>query len=450
MNPKHPETTLPTQEELTTSLINQINSYISQKISLETTQQHPSFTNLQTTKSSELSIFSSTLSSTSFLESFQQQNANLLKELEQLKLQTSYTNLVKSNTDEINKVVSEMKQLLFNIVKDINLIKDNINAENDNVLIKHPGQPGAFTGLEQELHVNNIHPDRGVCSLIELQDKRIATSGNDGTISIYSIDYESKQWNEDIRKDKAHEAYVVSLIELSNNRLASGSYHQRVHIWNILEKDLTLLKILRTPGHFVSSILNLSQNRIAACSGDKVITLWKSEEPYEEIKVMKLEAGAHTALQLKDKDILVVSCSSSSLDFWNLNSFEREHRVKGVWALLSNHMIQLQNGNIAVSSYSHGKPIVIVDTENYEIIKEIKIEEYIPNSSGLCLWGNNNFVYSCSGCLLQFSIDNYEVMFASNTAKDLDGGHGLISTKDGKYLVATNNSRGFMVMKPLF
>ena len=89
MNPKHPETTLPTQEELTTSLINQINSYISQKISLETTQQHPSFTNLQTTKSSELSIFSSTSSNTSFLESFQQQNANLLKEIEQLKLQTS-------------------------------------------------------------------------------------------------------------------------------------------------------------------------------------------------------------------------------------------------------------------------------------------------------------------------------------------------------------------------
>ena len=81
----------------------------------------------------------------------------------------------------------------------------------------------------------------GIYYLMELKDKRIATCGYDNSISIVSLDYETKKWKQDIKKVNAHSNYIASLCELGNDRLVSGSRDCTIKIWNITPNDLNLL-----------------------------------------------------------------------------------------------------------------------------------------------------------------------------------------------------------------
>ena len=155
----------------------------------------------------------------------------------------------------------------------------------------------------------DLDPSR-ICSLIETEDKRIASGGEDGNISISSYDIEGKTWNIDICRDKAHKECVKSLCTLTGNRLLSGSDDDSIKVWSLSEEDLTQIKLIKKHNNAVCKIIPLSNERFASYSDDCSVRIWKGDNTYKRLSTLKHPDGVCSILRLKGKEILV----SSSID----------------------------------------------------------------------------------------------------------------------------------------
>ena len=114
-------------------------------------------------------------------------------------------------------------------------------------------------------------------------------------------------------------------------------------------------------------------------------------------------------------------------------------------------MIELPNGNIAVSSCVSPYPIVIINLTNYSIIKEIKDQEYITTRSSLCLFDAFSFIYVNNGKFIQISLNNeHEILFKTQSEQQLNGYGGIINIENGKYLIIENKSYGLEIVKPYY
>ena len=81
-----------------------------------------------------------------------------------------------------------------------------------------------------------------IWSLIETEDKRIASGGEEGNISISSYDINRKKWNKDIHKVNAHNDIIYSLCTLKGNRLLSGGGDNVIKVWTISDTDIKQIK----------------------------------------------------------------------------------------------------------------------------------------------------------------------------------------------------------------
>ena len=99
-------------------------------------------------------------------------------------------------------------------------------------------------------------------------------------------------------------------------------------------------------------------------------------------------------------------------------------------------MIELSNGNIALSSNGDPYVIVIIDSSSYQVKKEIQLEEDISSRSSLCMF-KNSFIYCGEGNFLQISSEDYSVLFKSKE-QNFDGYGGVVPIEGGKYFAISN------------
>ena len=146
----------------------------------------------------------------------------------------------------------------------------------------------------------------------------------------------------------------------------------------------------------------------------------------------------------------MVSCSSIQyISFWNLNTYQKEGVIKGIYCSRQNHMIELPNNMIALSSPINDYLIIIINPNNYTIEKEIQEECFsFTCCSSLCMLNPHSFVYLYNNYFLQISIRDYSIMYKTNELKNLDGEYLVIPIEGGKYLVTTNITNGIAIIKP--
>ena len=281
-----------------------------------------------------------------------------------------------------------------------------------------------------------------VYSLIETEDKRIASGGGDGNISISSYNINEKIWKRDIHKKDAHIGKIYSLCVLSGKRLLSGSYRS-IKIWIIFDVEITLIKELREHYNYLYKIIPLSKERFASCSDDCTVKIWKDNNTYECISTLKHNSQVKSILQLKGKDVLV-SCGYSSsigLFVWDINHYIHEHTIKGSCVSWSTHMIELSNGNIALSSNVQYYPIVIIDSSTYQVVTMIQMKKYFTSCSSLCVFNQHSFVYACNGKFFQISSEDGSILFQSKGGKFRGYYGGIIPIEKGNYFVIQNSRR---------
>ena len=111
-------------------------------------------------------------------------------------------------------------------------------------------------------------------------------------------------------------------------------------------------------------------------------------------------------------------------------------------------MIELPNGNIALSSRNYPHPIVIIDSSSYQIVTMIQLKEYISKYSSLCVFDEHSFIYACEGTFLQISSEDGRVLFHSEGGR-INGCNGILPLEGGKYF-AIQNDKTISIVKPCF
>ena len=286
--------------------------------------------------------------------------------------------------------------------------------------------------------------DGNIYSLVETEDKRIASGDSNGNISISSYDINEKTWNRNIHKMRAHNKWVKSLCTLNGNRLLSGSSDCLIKLWSISDEDLTLIKEIKGHTDWVNKVIPLTKERFASCSVDKTVKIWKDDKTYKCIFTLQADDEIMSILQLRGKEVLVSSCgtdSSPRVSFWDITKYINKHTIKGYGVKEPTHMIELLNGNIALSSkgdeYSY--PIVIINTSSYQIIKRIDCN--LDDMSSMCMFDEHSFIYIHYFKLLQISSKDYSILFESTNGHF--GGHhsGVIPLEGGKYFAFGEGGR---------
>ena len=289
-----------------------------------------------------------------------------------------------------------------------------------------------------------------ICSLTVTEDKRIASGSYDGNISISSYDVNERKWKREIYKTKAHIGWVTSLCALNGNRLLSGSDDCSIKLWTISDVALTLIKEIKEHTDYVCKVIPLSKERYASCSNDGTVKVWKDDNTYECLSTLEHDRRVKSILQLRGKEVLV-SCGyspSTGVSFWNLNDYTKLHTIEGYGVYYPTHMIELSDGNIALSAGDEPYPIVIIDSSSYEVKKKIQLEEYITRCSSLCVCDEHSFVYAYDGTFLQISNEDGEILFKSKGG-NFDGHYGILPLEGGKYF-AIENGRRISIIKPCY
>ena len=118
-----------------------------------------------------------------------------------------------------------------------------------------------------------------------------------------------------------------------------------------------------------------------------------------------------------------------------------------------NGMLELQNGNIALSS-SNNYPnrIVIIDSLQYTIITEIIDTAFINGAGSLSVFENESFIFTTLGIICQISfVDNkYQLVFKQKEKfQELFGNGGVIVITNEKYFITStlNGNNGVNIYK---
>ena len=111
-------------------------------------------------------------------------------------------------------------------------------------------------------------------------------------------------------------------------------------------------------------------------------------------------------------------------------------------------MIELSDGNIALSSDVEPYPIVIIDSSSYQIVTAIQLKEYITHHSSLCVFDEHSFIYAYRDTFLQISSEDGRVLFHSE-GRNFNGFFGILPLEGGKYF-AINSGKRISIIKPCF
>ena len=332
------------------------------------------------------------------------------------------------------------------------MINSTSQIHNDNIITKEKNEEKAqtlhnITRIEEIIQSEELDTAQYGCvySLIEIPNNRIITGGWDGNISISSYNITAKTWKREVYKEKAHNSGILSLCTLNNNRLVSGSNDKSIKVWTISELDITLLKEIKEHIGVIHKLIPLSNERFASCSSDKTVRIWKNDDnTYECISTLKHDAWVRSILQLRGKEVLVTSNGyfpSSYILFYNIDNYTKDHTVEGYCAGWSSHMVELSDGNVALSSVKKPHPIVIIDTSSYQIITMIQLKDIIPHHSTLYTFNEHSFIYIYEGTFLQISIEDYSTLFQLKEGNFNGCYGGIIPIEGGKYFAIQNNKR---------
>lgn len=361
-------------------------------------------------------------------ETFVNQINFLKKELSELKKENfhlkQYINeLIKENT----KTKASFQQLL-NLISSIPIISQQLfpkNNKSNTLTIKD---------IQIKLKLDFLHSDY-VFSAIQLSDQRIATGGGDGNITVSTIHPDFNDYSQDVLLQNAHSKGIRCLCEI-NNKLFSCSNDKTIKIWLLSKHTMKLIKTISTHHNAVYKIIKISEDTFASCSEDNTVKIILSNEPYTVIKTLIHSHPVYSIIKLTNKDILISSCSLPSIDFWDLQTYQRIRSIEGIYAFMPSHMIELSNGNVAVSlrnGVSDCK-IAIIDTEKFCVIKEIVDSKFIADMSSLCVWDNDSFVFVDEKKFVQISMVDYTVKYKKKFNEVIGGYYGILNINKGECL----------------
>lgn len=372
-----------------------------------------------------------------------------------------YFNRIFQKMEDMHKDIQEIKAKLNTITTTtFNTNNTNKTAINDQQLQQQhtlPQQQQTYSSTDLYPAVLHINPkcSSEISSLFVLQDKRLAMGSLDQSITICSIDVENRSYTIDIKKEKAHDNEINSICQFNDRDdiLVSSSDDNTIKLWQLFQYEMKFLRVFDKHSDYVFKVIPLTNTRCASCSSDRTVKIWRAsvDDAPTELASLSMRNEVRTILQLRSgNEELVASCRDETIWFWNVNNdtYTHVHTITGYYALEPYHMIELPEMKLAVSSDTEEHPLVIIDTQRYEIVKVIEMRNYnIHKISSLCMLNNTSFIYARDTTLIRFDAYSYEVIHNINTLDEVDGDWDIVAVEDGAYFVIGNESKGVTVFK---
>ena len=114
------------------------------------------------------------------------------------------------------------------------------------------------------------HPKYVKC-LLELRNENLITGSEDNTIRIWKKESENY---EIIKVLKGHELPVRTLCYISENYFASGSFDDKIKIWDL--KNYKEVQTLKGHTSNVICVIKYNEDMLISCSSDKTIRIWEA------------------------------------------------------------------------------------------------------------------------------------------------------------------------------
>ena len=140
---------------------------------------------------------------------------------------------------------------------------------------------------------------------------------------------------------------------------------------------------------------------------------------------MPVNNGTVNVFEMQHKDILISVCENKSLLFWDSNNYSLNHTMNDICCDTGKHIIELPNGNIAMSSNMNACPIIIIDPVKYIKVIEIAIDKSVCSS--LCELDAHSFIFVFNESIIQISSVDYTVIYQNNKEKLLSGNYRVLT-----------------------
>ena len=335
-------------------------------------------------------------------------------------------------------------------------LKQNIlNQENKRPLTNTHKQ---IKAINEYISSESLHEDIINC-ILQLTDKRIVTGSDDRSLTISSINLETKEWIILYKKDQAHNGWINYLCEVNIKKLLSCSQDKTMKLWDISEHNELIIEtiVIAHSGRIIQMIPLFNENIIACSNEDNTVKLWSNTFENQNVP-FQLQKQPKAILNLKSQNtIICISCFNSGngyLIFYSIvPPYEQQGKtIKGVYTGWSHGMIELQNGHLAVSKYN---PICvqIVDPIKYIKIANINNNDYLyPEfSSALGRINDNSFICIRKGfiCKIDLIQGDYKVVYGKKEKVDVLYGYGgiLFIDEENYFMTDRGDEFGINVFK---
>jgi WD40 repeat protein len=304
-------------------------------------------------------------------EQFYKDELDKLRTLEQFDLEAEKARVL-DEFRQINLSLDNANQIKDEYEKKVQDVKDTLNKLND---LKAQVKLAKF---EPNLKFKFSVKDFGRLTFFD--GKQQIACCVDNTIQIWDLEK-----GESVKAFQGHTDLVTSLVKISSDKMASGSWDKSIKIWSIETGDC--LRTIATEKK-VLSLEVLSESTIISADND--IHIWNIDDG-TCIFTLSEHKGDIRGLKLLSKQVLASCSQDKTIKLWNLDecvclkTFE-EHTDE------VNCLQKLENGNL-VSGSCDGT-IKVWNTENGKCLETLNGHD--KSVLGLDLTSSGDQLISCS------------------------------------------------------
>ena len=206
-----------------------------------------------------------------------------------------------------------------------------------------------------ELTLTLSEHKNSVTSILQLSDEKLITGSKDKTIRLWDI-YENSFHCTQILKD--HTDGVYSLCELIGRRFASGSEDKTIRIWEENKGLFNQVKILNDHKSRVRSLIQ-TKNGFLISGADKVIIIYKLEEDiFKKIETINAHSSYITRLIYLSDGKIASASRDTHIKIWNFGKNgemilseilkEHTHTVYDIIELKDGRLASVSGDNLVI------------------------------------------------------------------------------------------------------
>ncbi len=250
-----------------------------------------------------------------------------------------------------------------------------------------------------------------ILSLIVLSDGRLASCSYTKDVKIYDI-------NNDYHCDITIPIPGVSYVSQLTNGHLIASLTSDIQILSITKDSFKLEHtIQKAHSAIITKTVELTKERFASCSNDKTIKVFD----YKSYSLIKTLEGhkeyVQAMLYIKGKDILLSGSYQENIHIWNLSTYQCETVIKDVYCVSRNSLYQIDDNKVIAGGLNK---VWVIDLLSNAVI--CSFEDYQLNSvfcfltikDGSLLCGSRN------SSLLKLDIENKKIIAKKENFHDYE------------------------------